>query len=170
MQSFGSWMDRTDIPHHPYIAHNRDWNILLIELSLCINTYYNLLHIWRIFNISSWLRFSINKSPTIYSQCCIRVIWLTVYAKARSNFRIIIYYSMYMYFRFSVPKIFAVLLRYFWEPVYLVLLCLCVVCVFCVVENTVLWSFFFLMIRRPPRSTLFPYTTLFRSWCHRSLC
>src|SRR5256885_11111148 len=29
------------------------------------------------------------------------------------------------------------------------------------------WSFFFffLMIRRPPRSTLFPYTTLFRSGC-----
>src|SRR2546430_10363033 len=27
--------------------------------------------------------------------------------------------------------------------------------------------FFFLMIRRPPRSTLFPYTTLFRS--HKSL-
>src|SRR2546427_12927036 len=27
----------------------------------------------------------------------------------------------------------------------------------------VLLSFFFLMIRRPPRSTLFPYTTLFRS-------
>src|SRR5438445_9488827 len=26
-------------------------------------------------------------------------------------------------------------------------------------------SFFFLMIRRPPRSTLFPYTTLFRSVC-----
>src|SRR5438876_2570147 len=26
-----------------------------------------------------------------------------------------------------------------------------------------LFSFFFLMIRRPPRSTLFPYTTLFRS-------
>src|SRR3989454_8460958 len=25
------------------------------------------------------------------------------------------------------------------------------------------WHFFFLMIRRPPRSTLFPYTTLFRS-------
>src|SRR5262245_63565190 len=23
------------------------------------------------------------------------------------------------------------------------------------------------MIRRPPRSTLFPYTTLFRSWWHR---
>src|SRR2546429_6982979 len=28
-----------------------------------------------------------------------------------------------------------------------------------------IWRFvFFLMIRRPPRSTLFPYTTLFRSW------
>src|SRR2546427_9614496 len=27
--------------------------------------------------------------------------------------------------------------------------------------------FFFLMIRRPPRSTLFPYTTLFRSCCAR---
>src|SRR5256885_17189325 len=26
--------------------------------------------------------------------------------------------------------------------------------------------FFFLMIRRPPRSTLFPYTTLFRSPVH----
>src|SRR5256885_16248459 len=42
-----------------------------------------------------------------------------------------------------------------------------------VFASTVLWSavtlavllflFFFLMIRRPPRSTLFPYTTLFRS-------
>src|SRR5258705_3913871 len=33
-------------------------------------------------------------------------------------------------------------------------------------------SFFFLMIRRPPRSTLFPYTTLFRSpalVCQRQL-
>src|SRR5437870_8925061 len=29
--------------------------------------------------------------------------------------------------------------------------------------STVLLSFFFLLIRRPPRSTLFPYTTLFRS-------
>src|SRR5688572_31866987 len=29
------------------------------------------------------------------------------------------------------------------------------VCIFCIL--------FFLMIRRPPRSTLFPYTTLFRS-------
>src|SRR3712207_7385610 len=28
---------------------------------------------------------------------------------------------------------------------------------------TQLSTFFFLMIRRPPRSTLFPYTTLFRS-------
>src|SRR6266581_5158325 len=31
-----------------------------------------------------------------------------------------------------------------------------------------LCSFFFLMIRRPPRSTLFPYTTLFRSPASRS--
>src|SRR5258708_17814868 len=35
------------------------------------------------------------------------------------------------------------------------------------------FCFFFLMIRRPPRSTLFPYTTLFRSvtatrWSHRT--
>src|SRR5256885_12400028 len=29
-----------------------------------------------------------------------------------------------------------------------------------------LFVFFFLMIRRPPRSTLFPYTTLFRSLYH----
>src|SRR6202453_5363039 len=29
--------------------------------------------------------------------------------------------------------------------------------------------FFFLMIRRPPRSTLFPYTTLFRSRPSRSI-
>src|SRR3712207_8081672 len=29
--------------------------------------------------------------------------------------------------------------------------------------NIVISLFFFLMIRRPPRSTLFPYTTLFRS-------
>src|SRR3712207_7364144 len=28
-------------------------------------------------------------------------------------------------------------------------------------------GFFFLMIRRPPRSTLFPYTTLFRSYITR---
>src|SRR2546422_6126975 len=35
--------------------------------------------------------------------------------------------------------------------------------------------FFFLMIRRPPRSTLFPYTTLFRSvrfhkWIRKGCC
>src|SRR2546422_8249375 len=29
----------------------------------------------------------------------------------------------------------------------------------------IITCFFFLMIRRPPRSTLFPYTTLFRSEC-----
>src|SRR3712207_9288257 len=32
------------------------------------------------------------------------------------------------------------------------------ICIFCIYI-----FFFFLMIRRPPRSTLFPYTTLFRS-------
>src|SRR3712207_9255581 len=31
------------------------------------------------------------------------------------------------------------------------------------------YVFFFLMIRRPPRSTLFPYTTLFRSGGQRAL-
>src|SRR2546429_6010190 len=30
--------------------------------------------------------------------------------------------------------------------------------------------FFFLMIRRPPRSTLFPYTTLFRSYRDHGHC
>src|SRR5258708_29243239 len=30
------------------------------------------------------------------------------------------------------------------------------------------FTFFFLMIRRPPRSTLFPYTTLFRSLTPRT--
>src|SRR3712207_7093552 len=30
-------------------------------------------------------------------------------------------------------------------------------------------DFFFLMIRRPPRSTLFPYTTLFRSRADRAV-
>src|SRR3712207_7570764 len=30
-------------------------------------------------------------------------------------------------------------------------------------SSTLIVVFFFLMIRRPPRSTLFPYTTLFRS-------
>src|SRR5438270_11183323 len=29
--------------------------------------------------------------------------------------------------------------------------------------NSIVTRFFFLLIRRPPRSTLFPYTTLFRS-------
>src|SRR3712207_9431271 len=31
------------------------------------------------------------------------------------------------------------------------------------IDTVLTFSFFFLMIRRPPRSTLFPYTTLFRS-------
>src|SRR2546429_9672127 len=34
-------------------------------------------------------------------------------------------------------------------------------------RNHKLNLFFFLMIRRPPRSTLFPYTTLFRSHCQQ---
>src|SRR3712207_8646722 len=33
-----------------------------------------------------------------------------------------------------------------------------------------LFMFFFLMIRRPPRSTLFPYTTLFRSTTRCGSC
>src|SRR6266511_5717503 len=35
---------------------------------------------------------------------------------------------------------------------------------------SVVLFFFFLMIRRPPRSTLFPYTTLFRSRSRRWAC
>src|SRR2546429_2616335 len=34
-----------------------------------------------------------------------------------------------------------------------------------IIEDHIHFFFFFLMIRRPPRSTLFPYTTLFRSVC-----
>src|SRR2546422_8488856 len=44
---------------------------------------------------------------------------------------------------------------------------MCLLSYFCAVYLLVCVSyfcfFFFLMIRRPPRSTLFPYTTLFRS-------
>src|ERR1039457_4675706 len=40
---------------------------------------------------------------------------------------------------------------------------------FCATSLSVI-IFFFLMIRRPPRSTLFPYTTLFRSRCARPGC
>src|SRR3989442_9333213 len=36
-------------------------------------------------------------------------------------------------------------------------------CLLVVLSSDVSIFFFFLMIRRPPRSTLFPYTTLFRS-------
>src|SRR5699024_12749584 len=32
-----------------------------------------------------------------------------------------------------------------------------------------LFPFFFLLLRPPPRSTLFPYTTLFRSYCSKRL-
>src|SRR2546425_2500797 len=49
----------------------------------------------------------------------------------------------------------------------------CTLCISCGAGRTS--SFFFLMIRRPPRSTLFPYTTLFRSnstnvCCSTSIC
>src|SRR5436309_12115034 len=36
-------------------------------------------------------------------------------------------------------------------------------CYFVHISTSISYFFFFLMIRRPPRSTLFPYTTLFRS-------
>src|SRR5256885_16330936 len=38
-----------------------------------------------------------------------------------------------------------------------------VVCSCAATHYVCIFLFFFLMIRRPPRSTLFPYTTLFRS-------
>src|SRR5215469_18395956 len=41
---------------------------------------------------------------------------------------------------------------------------------FCVSFNILVLLFFFLMIRRPPRSTLFPYTTLFRSTAPTGPC
>src|SRR5258708_39537064 len=39
----------------------------------------------------------------------------------------------------------------------------CSICFSCSSFDHLFLLFFFLMIRRPPRSTLFPYTTLFRS-------
>src|SRR3989442_12745619 len=42
----------------------------------------------------------------------------------------------------------------------------------CASTKYLVFVFFFLMIRRPPRSTLFPYTTLFRSravWSYLSI-
>src|SRR2546426_5002198 len=42
-------------------------------------------------------------------------------------------------------------------------MCCLFVFVFCISLLCLVIFFFFLMIRRPPRSTLFPYTTLFRS-------
>src|SRR5690606_41787661 len=38
----------------------------------------------------------------------------------------------------------------------------CTLCLFCSRLQS-FFSYFFLLIQRPPRSTLFPYTTLFRS-------
>src|SRR6266853_5111300 len=40
---------------------------------------------------------------------------------------------------------------------------------FMVITLLIASTFFFLMIRRPPRSTLFPYTTLFRSQLARRM-
>src|SRR5690348_17886209 len=42
-------------------------------------------------------------------------------------------------------------------------------CAFIRYSRCRVFLFFFLMIRRPPRSTLFPYTTLFRSLRHRRI-
>src|SRR2546430_15263475 len=39
----------------------------------------------------------------------------------------------------------------------------------CCSVSVFVFFFFFLMIRRPPRSTLFPYTTLFRSSVKQAL-
>src|SRR5689334_7390633 len=36
------------------------------------------------------------------------------------------------------------------------------ICIYCIYRGMGYFLFFFLMIRRPPRSTLFPYTALFR--------
>src|SRR3546814_20172482 len=51
----------------------------------------------------------------------------------------------------------------------MILVIICVSYVLVCIVLTLLYLFFFLMIRRPPRSTrtdtLFPYTTLFRSGC-----
>src|SRR5258707_13468785 len=41
--------------------------------------------------------------------------------------------------------------------------CVLLFCCLSYVSHFCFCFFFFLMIRRPPRSTLFPYTTLFRS-------
>src|SRR5207249_11916013 len=57
----------------------------------------------------------------------------------------------------GVPACFAALLWYVQLPAYTVRMLV-----------SILLSFFFLLIRRPPRSTLFPYTTLFRSSWRRS--
>src|SRR6185436_20385137 len=46
--------------------------------------------------------------------------------------------------------------------------CLCILLTLFLFCSTFFSFFFFLMIRRPPRSTLFPYTTLFRSRADRA--
>src|SRR5712691_12317011 len=47
------------------------------------------------------------------------------------------------------------------------MLCFLCFCFYFCLSLVVFCFFFFLMIRRPPRSTLFPYTTLFRSDARR---
>src|SRR5258708_29081920 len=42
-------------------------------------------------------------------------------------------------------------------------LCIVTCFLYVLINHHFVFLFFFLMIRRPPRSTLFPYTTLFRS-------
>src|SRR5436305_14435440 len=42
-------------------------------------------------------------------------------------------------------------------------MCVSLALIGCLLCSLSIFLFFFLMIRRPPRSTLFPYTTLFRS-------
>src|SRR5438270_11642512 len=43
-------------------------------------------------------------------------------------------------------------------------------CTYTIESYPIVVSIFFLMIRRPPRSTLFPYTTLFRSKYPNTCC
>src|SRR5438067_12679829 len=50
-----------------------------------------------------------------------------------------------------------------------ILLCLFTFVLF-LFSLSLFFFFFFLMIRRPPRSTLFPYTTLFRSVAAKGCC
>ena len=50
---------------------------------------------------------------------------------------------------------------YFYLPIHTMWSCVIIMCTYTFI--LMIFCVFFLMIRRPPRSTLFPYTTLFRS-------